>query len=116
MHRTLGERRGREFAEALRSQAEQRVIHRVPLPKAAGAIGIELVAEQVIAAHIHDALAQLPVKDCDDFRLADEQATHAGMALGEGDDVRAVRLGELELGDVAGIEVDHRPSRISEMI
>jgi len=59
---------GREFAEALRGSAEQGVIHRVPLPKAAGAIGLELVSEQVKAVHIDDALAQLPVKDGDEGR------------------------------------------------
>ena len=86
------------------------------LPEAAGAVGLELVAEKVKAVHIHDAFADLPVEDGDDLGFAREQATDARMALGKGDDVRAVGLGEVELGDIAGVEIDHRPSRISEMI
>ena len=88
----------------------------MPTPQAAGAIGVELVAEQMEAALIHDALAEFPVKDGDDFRLADEQATYLDLDIREGDDVRTVWLGEVKFGDVAGVKIDHRPSRISEMI
>ena len=63
----------------------------MPAPQAAGAIGVELVAEQMEAALIHDALTEFPMKDGDDFRLAEEQATYRGLAIGEGDDVRTVR-------------------------
>ena len=68
------------------------------------------------AALIHDALAEFPVKDGDDFRLADEQATYLDLDIREGDDVRTVWLGEVKFGDVAGVKIDHRPSRMSEMI
>ncbi|MEO6788899.1 MAG: hypothetical protein ABI318_22485 [Chthoniobacteraceae bacterium] len=88
----------------------------MPLPEAAGAVSLELVAEQVKAIHIHDALAELPVEGGDDFSFSSEQAARPGVALRKGDDVHAVGLGEVELGDVAGVEIDHRPSLISEMI
>ena len=32
-------------------------------PQAAGTIGVELVAEQMVATLIHDALAEFPMKD-----------------------------------------------------
>ena len=108
--------RGREFAEALCSEAEKGVVHRMPTPQAAGAIGLELVAKQMEAALIHDALTEFAMKDGDDFRLADEQATYLDLAIREGDDVRAVRFGQIKFGDVAGVKIDHRPSRMSEMI
>jgi hypothetical protein len=110
------ESRGWKSAESPCGRGQQRVVHGAPLPQAAGAIGLELIAQQVKPAHIHHALAQFAVKHGDDFRLADEQAADLCFPFGKGDDARAVRLREIEFCDGAGVEIDHRPSRISEMI
>jgi hypothetical protein len=110
------EERGREQAEAMRSVAEKGVIHWMPRPQAAGAIGFELVAAQFEATFVHDALAEFPMKDRNDFRFANELATHFSLAVGKGNDVRAVRFGEVKFRSVTGGELDHRPSCIWEMI
>ena len=86
------------------------------MPKATAVFDADASRLSGALARIHDALAKLSVKNGDDFRLADKQATHLDLAIREGDDVRAVRLGEVKFGDIAGVEVDHCPSRISEMI
>jgi len=41
------EGRGWEGAEALRGRTEKSVVHRISLPQPVGAIGLELVAQQV---------------------------------------------------------------------
>ena len=110
------ESRGWKSAEAGRGPAEQFVIHRAPLPETARAIALELIAQQVKAVRVHDALAQFAVKHGDDFQLAEEQAADVCMAPDKRGDARGVRLGEIEFRDLAGVEINHRPSRISEMI
>jgi len=53
---------------------EQRIVHRIPVPQSARAIGVELVGEKMIAGLIHHAFAEFAVENRGNFRSS--RATH----------------------------------------
>jgi len=110
------ERRGWEGSKSLRGQAEKRVVQSVPAREATGAVGLELISEHVKASRINNAFSEFSVEAGDNLRLARQDAADAEAALGKSDDVRAVRLCEVDLRKIAGVKIDPCPSRISEMI
>ena len=108
--------RGRQVTEAQDRLPEEGFVHWVPLPETAATISFELVAQQMKIARIDDALTELTMENGDHLRFAKQCASNTVLALSKGDNIGAIRLGEIKLGDIAGIKVDYRPSRISETI
>ena len=110
------ENRGREDSDAADGGVEDGVFDGIPGPKAASTVGLELVAEEGESVCTENAFSELTMEDGKDLGLSGEQATHSGLALRKGGDCWAVWFCEVEFRDVAGVKVNQRPSRISEMI
>jgi hypothetical protein len=109
------EKMGWEHPHAFLSSLKQRFVHWMPLPETVGTIELKLIAQQGKTLSVHCVFAQLAVKYRQDFRFSYEEARNGLMLLGETDYPRAIRLCEIEFGDIARIKVDHRSSRISEI-